>query len=75
MADRSVRCIFDFKLKRQHADIRCGGCGWHVIVPPESVIRMFSPMLSLRDAEKRLRCRRCGKREATLRALWREYHG
>lgn len=75
MADPTVRNILDFKTKRQHADIRCRACGWHVIVPPDSVNRMFSPLLSLRDAEKRLRCRRCGKREATLRALWREYHG
>ena len=40
MADTTVRTILDFKAKRQHADIRCRACGWHVIVPPDSVQRM-----------------------------------
>ena len=75
MADRIVRHVYQFETLRQHAEVRCRACGWRVIFPPEGMKLLFNPLLPLRHAEARLRCQRCGKRAAALRALYREYHG
>jgi DNA-directed RNA polymerase subunit RPC12/RpoP len=76
MADRRVRMIYQFRSLRQHAELHCRGCGWRVILPPDAVERLFPPLLGIEEAAKRLRCRHCRRRNATMRALAaREYHG
>jgi DNA-directed RNA polymerase subunit RPC12/RpoP len=76
MADHRVWMTSEFKTKHQWAEVTCKACGWRVIYPGDSVNWLFRPGVVIGDAERRLRCRRCGKRGALVRALRaREYHG
>lgn len=75
MADPTIRLIWEFETKNQHAEIRCGGCRRVVILPSAMILQMFNGRTSIRAAEGRLRCRHCGKKAARLRGVYREYHG
>ncbi len=75
MADRTIRVVLDFERKCQHAEIRCRACQRTVILPPKMVAGVYGATTHLRDAERRSRCRECGGRGATIRGIFREYHG
>lgn len=74
MADTRVRIIYQFAEKHQHAELRCGGCGRIVILPPKLIETMFHPLTALDLARRRLRCRSCGARRATIVGVYRTYH-
>ncbi|UIJ46257.1 hypothetical protein LZK98_04740 [Sphingomonas cannabina] len=74
MADHRVRVVYEFQSKRQHAEIRCA-CGRTVVISPKVIVEMFPPVLPLDQAAKRLRCTRCGKRQATMAGVHREHRG
>ncbi|WP_315763773.1 hypothetical protein [Sphingomonas sp. Y38-1Y] len=75
MADRTIRVVMDFERRCQHAEIRCRACRRTVILPPKLVAKAYGAMTLLTDAERRSRCRECGARGATIKGVFREYHG
>ena len=75
MANWRVRIVFEFKTKMQSAEIRCRGCGRLVIYPPALAVERLGATNTLSELERRLRCRDCGARGASVRGVYREYHG
>ncbi|NJC34645.1 ribosomal protein S27E [Sphingomonas jejuensis] len=64
-----------FMTRHQSAEVRCRGCKRVVVFPAKMFNDMFQPPISVSEAEKRLRCRQCGARDAIVVAVFREYHG
>lgn len=74
MAPTTVYVTWQFETLHYHAEVTCGSCAWKVIFPPTAMNWLFRPGVPLEMARKRLRCRRCGRREATIvpvRSGWR----
>lgn len=65
----------DFARRHAPAEVRCSRCGWRVVFPPDAFNKLFDPPVAVFVAERRLRCRQCGHRGATISLAWREYHG
>lgn len=74
-ADSRVRVVFQFRDKHQHCEVRCGGCGRRVVLPPLLAIRCFGALTDVAALERRLRCTTCGAKRARVTGVWREYHG
>jgi DNA-directed RNA polymerase subunit RPC12/RpoP len=71
MADTRVWVTWEFKTKHYAAEVTCTSCGWKVVFPGESMSWLFRPPVPLDMARRRLRCRRCGRREAEIRQVRR----
>lgn len=74
MAPTTVYVTWQFETLHYHAEVTCKSCGWKVIFPGSGMKWLFRPGVPLAVAERRLRCRKCGRREAQVlpvRSGWR----